>query len=65
MFHFEKLDLWSEAIDFADLICRPVFASVISSRQQFLFRDNCERIYFAAQKQSRMRRGLRKSLLDS
>lgn len=117
MFNFEKLDVWQEAIQFADLIyqctrdfpaderfgltnqmrraavsvssniaegssrgSRPDFSrfieigtgslfevvsqATISRRQDFLDQDRYAQIYAAAEKQSRMLSGLRKSLLD-
>src|SRR6266566_3757655 len=117
MFNFEKLEVWQEAIEFADLVysitrsfpdderfgltnqmrraavsissnvaegssrsSRPDFArfveiatgsvfevvsqSVISKRQGFLDEGNYTSLYAAAEKQSRMLSGLRKSLLE-
>jgi len=116
MFNFEKLEVWNEAIEFADLVyaitrafpdderfgltnqmrraavsvssniaegssrmSRPDFArfieiatgslfevvsqSVISKRQAFLSEADYERLYAAAEKQSKMLSGLRRSLL--
>jgi four helix bundle protein len=115
MFNFEKLDVWQEAIQFADLVyelsggfpsderfanhqmrraavsissniaegssraSRPDFArfveiasgslfevvsqSTISLRRKFLKQSDYDQIYSAAEKQSKMLSGLRKSLL--
>jgi len=116
MFNFEKLDVWSDAIDFADLVysisksfpaderfglttqirraavsvssniaegssraSRVDFArfveiatgslfevvsqSLIAKRQDFIAEEDQARLYTAAEKQSRMLSGLRKSLL--
>jgi four helix bundle protein len=116
MFNFEKLEVWNEAIEFADLvysitrafpdderfgltnqmrraavsvssniaegssrISRPDFArfieiatgslfevvsqSVVSKRQSFLTEADYDRLYAAAEKQSKMLSGLRRSLL--
>ncbi len=118
MFNFEKLDVWQEAIDFADLVydltgafssderfgltnqmrraavsissniaegssraSRPDFArfveiasgslfevvsqSTISLRRKFLEQSEYDRIYSAAEKQSKMLSGLRKSLVEA
>jgi len=118
MFNFEKLEVWKEAIDFADLVyektrtfpdaerfgltsqmrraavsissniaegsaraSRQDFArfveiatgslfevvsqSVIAKRQGFLAQVDCQRIYLACDKQSRMLSGLRRSLLEN
>jgi four helix bundle protein len=117
MFNFEKLEVWKEAIDFADLVysvtrsfpnderfgltnqmrraavsissnvaegssrsSRPDFArfveiatgsvyevvsqSVISKRQDFVSEADYQRLYAAAEKQSMMLSGLRRSLLE-
>src|SRR5471032_2065876 len=117
MFNFEKLDVWQEAIQFADLVyqltrgfphderfgltnqmrraavsissniaegssrsSRPDFSrfveistgslfevvsqSTVSRRQDFLSDDDHKRMYAAAEKQSRMLSGLRKSLIE-
>jgi four helix bundle protein len=118
MFNFEKLDVWQEAIDFADLVyeltgalpaderfglttqmrravvsissniaegssraSRPDFGrfveiasgslfevvsqSTISLRRKFLKQSDYDQIYSAAEKQSRMLSGLRKSLVET
>jgi len=117
MFNFEKLEVWHEVIEFADLVysttrafpdderfgltnqmrraavsissnvaegssrsSRPDFArfievatgslyevvsqSVISKRQGFLTEADYQNLYAAAEKQSKMLSGLRRSLLD-
>ncbi len=117
MFNFEKLDVWQEAIEFADFVysvtrtfpdderfgltnqmrraavsissniaegssrsSRPDYArfielatgslyevvsqSTISKRQGFLLEEEYARLYAAAEKQSRMLSGLRRSLLE-
>jgi four helix bundle protein len=118
MFNFEKLDVWNEAIQFADLVyqltrgfpqderfgltnqmrraavsissniaegssraSRPDFSrfveiatgslfevvsqATVSQRQSFLSDDDHKRMYAAAEKQSRMLSGLRKSLIEA
>ncbi len=118
MFNFEKLDVWQEAIRFADLVyqcsgrfpaeerfgltnqirravvsvssniaegssrgSRPDFArfveiaagslfevvsqATVARRQGWLEQKDYEEVYVAAEKQSRMLSGLRKSLVDS
>ena len=115
MFNFEKLDVWREAVGFADLIysmtrsfppderfgltnqmrraavsvasniaegssrssrihfaqfletaagsiCEVVTQATIAKQQRFLLEDQLTAIYAAAEKQSRMLSGLRKSL---
>jgi four helix bundle protein len=115
MFNFEKLDVWQEAIQFADLVYKftgnfpseerfgltnqmrraaisvssniaeggsradfsrfveiatgslleAVSQATISRHQNLLAQSAYEQIYAAAEKQSRMLSGLRKSLVDS
>jgi four helix bundle protein len=118
MFNFEKLEVWNEAIEFADLVytvtrtypederfgltnqmrraavsissniaegssrlSRPDFArfveiatgsvfevvsqSVISKRQGYLSEADYQRLYAAAEQQSKMQSGLRRSLLQT
>jgi hypothetical protein len=56
MFNFEKLDVWQKAIDFSQ--------AFIGYRQGVLGDEAFRAIYDAAEEQSWMLSGLRKSLLQ-